>query len=131
MTLGRHCSFVPPYLLERIAASDSDAADHCHETLAVDEMFRAGRQGVSPLPTETATTAAWVVHTAANTSTLPGREVRTAGAPGPGDTSVDEAADNITAALAFHRDVLVRSSYDEKDADLVLPIAFAGKLEKA
>ena len=31
MTLGRHCSFVPPYLLERIAASDSEAADHCRD----------------------------------------------------------------------------------------------------
>jgi len=131
MTLGRHCSFVPPYLLERIAASDSDAADQCRETLAVDEMFRAGRQGVSPLPTETATSAAWVVHTAANTSTLPGREVRTAGAPASGDTSVDEAADNITATLAFYRDVLGRSSYDGKGAEVVVTVHYERNYDNA
>ena len=44
MTLGQPCSFVPPYLLERIAASDSAAADHCRSTLATDQAFRAGRQ---------------------------------------------------------------------------------------
>ena len=80
MTLGRHCSFVPPYLLERIAASDSEAADHCRETLAADQAFRAGRVAApTTAAAPTATGAAWVVHTAANGSTLPGSVVRTGG----------------------------------------------------
>ena len=132
MTLGRHCSFVPPYLLERIGASDSDAAHHCRQTLAVDEAFRAGRQGATTPPTETATTAAaWVVHTASNTATLPGRVVRTAGDPASGDTSVDEAAGNITTTLSFYRDVFARSSYDGKGAEVVLTVHYERDYDNA
>ena len=84
MTLGRHCSFVPPYLLERIAASDSEAADHCRETLAADQAFRAGRAGCAADDRTTATGAAWVVHTAANGSTLPGQRGAHGRRPGLG-----------------------------------------------
>ena len=77
MSLGS-CSFVPPFLLERIAASSHDAAEHCRATLARDQELREGRVGPtsSGAPTRstqvTAGGAAWVVHTADNGSTLPG-----------------------------------------------------------
>ena len=66
MTLGTHCSFIPPYLLERIAASDPAAADHCRATVAHDQQFRAGRE--VPPQRETAAPPvaggpAWVVDT--------------------------------------------------------------------
>ena len=132
MTLGRHCSFVPPYLLERIAASDSQAADHCRETLAADQAFRAGRVAAPTTTTATtATGAAWVVHTAANGSTLPGSVVRTAGDPASGDTSVDEASDGITATLALYREAFARASYDGKGAEVVLTVHYQQNYDNA
>ncbi len=130
MTLGRHCSFVPPYLLERIAASDSAAADHCRSTLATDEAFRAGRQAASP-SAGAATGPAWVVHTAANGPTLPGRVVRSAGDPASGDAAVDEAADGITATLALYRDAFARASYDGKGAEVVLTVHYQRNYDNA
>ncbi len=130
MTLGRTCSFVPPYLLERIAASDSAAADHCRSTLATDQAFRAGRQAAPPT-TAAATGAAWVVHTAANGSTLPGTVVRTAGDPASGDTAVDEAADGITATLALYREAFARASYDGKGAEVVLTVHYQQNYDNA
>jgi hypothetical protein len=130
MTLGRPCSFVPPYLLERIAASDSAAADHCRSTLATDQVFRAARQAV-PAPTAAATGAAWVVHTAANGSILPGRVVRTAGDPASGDAAVDEAADGITATLALYRDAFARVSYDGKGAEVLLTVHYQRNYDNA
>jgi Zn-dependent metalloprotease len=137
MTLGRHCSFVPPYLLERIAASDSEAADHCRETLAADRAFRAGRVAAQTTTTETTTTAttatgaAWVVHTAANGSTLPGSVVRTAGDPASGDTSVDESSDGITATLDLFREAFARASYDGKGAEVVLTVHYQQNYDNA
>ena len=127
MTLGPHCSFVPPYLLERIAASDPAAADHCRATLANDQQFRAGRE--VPLQQETVASPAaggpaWVVDTAANGSTLPGSVVRSAGQPASGDASVDEAADGITATLSLYADVYDRASYDGKGAEVVLTVHY-------
>ena len=127
MTLGPHCSFVPPYLLERIAASDPAAADHCRATLANDQEFRAGREVPSQQGTAAAPAAggpAWVVDTAANGSTLPGSVVRSAGQPASGDASVDEAADGITAILSLYADVYDRASYDGKGAEVVLTVHY-------
>jgi hypothetical protein len=128
MTLGPRCSFIPPFLLERIAASDSEAADHCRATLEHDHEFRAARvvpgEQVTSATTPAAGGAAWVVHTAANGSTLPGSVVRTAGDPASGDTSVDEAADGITATLSLYADVYGRASYDGKGAEVVLTVHY-------
>ncbi len=132
MTLGPHCSFVPPYLLERIAASDSAAADHCRSTLATDHVFRAGRQGTAPEPAApTATSAAWVVHTAAHGSTLPGAVVRTAGEAASGDVAVDEAATGITATLDLFSDAFARSSYDGRGAEVVLTVHYEQNYDNA
>jgi hypothetical protein len=127
MTLGTRCSFIPPYLLERIAASDSEAAGHCRSTLAHDHEFRAGRE--VPREQVTATNAAagapaWVVHTAANGSTLPGAVMRSAGDSASGDTSVDEAADGITATLSLYADIYDRASYDGNGAEVVLTVHY-------
>ena len=110
--------------------SDSAAADHCRSTLATDQVFRAARQAV-PRPTAAATGAAWVVHTAANGSTLPGRVVRTAGDPASGDAAVDEAADGITATLALYRDAFARVSYDGKGAEVLLTVHYQRNYDNA
>ena len=130
MSLGHHCTFVPPYLLERIASSDHDAADHCRTTLATDQAIRAQREA-APTTTPAVTAADWVVHTAANGSTLPGRVVRTAGDRASGDVSVDEAADGITATLALYRDAFARASYDGNGAEVVLTVHYQQNYDNA
>jgi Zn-dependent metalloprotease len=128
MTLGS-CSFVPPFLLERIAASSHEAADHCRRTLARDHEFRSGRTAAGGSPSQGAVApkagdAAWVIDTAKNGSTLPGDAVRSAGAAASGDAAVDEAADGITATLATYADVFSRSSYDAAGAQVVLTVHY-------
>ena len=133
MSLGACCTFVPPYLLERIAASSSDAADTCRATLARDELVRAGRATTAatrPTPAATAA-AAWVVHTARNGSTLPGDVVRSAGDPASGDQSVDEAASGVTDTLALYLDAFSRSSYDGKGAQVVVTVHYEQDYDNA
>jgi hypothetical protein len=141
MSLGP-CSFVPPFLLERIAASSHDAADQTRLTLARDQELREGRVGPTPT-TPTAPTAptaaaapqsvgvAWVVHTAHNGSTLPGDVVRSAGDPSSADAGVDQAADGITATLAMYDEVFARSSYDGQGAQVVLTVHYERDYDNA
>jgi len=141
MSLGA-CTFVPPYLLERIAASSSDVADVCRSTLARDDELRAGRATAPTGPTaptapavsEAASAtggAAWVVHTADHTATLPGRVVRSAGDPPSADAAVDEAATGVTDALALYADTFARSSYDGKGATVVVSVHYERDYDNA
>ena len=101
------CSFVPPYLLEQIARSGAEVAPRAIATLTVDALLRDQRATTparGPAPTVVAPGAAaavpdWTVHTARNTTTLPGTPVRGKGDPAAGDAAVDEAADGIDSAL--------------------------------
>ncbi len=137
MTLGTCCGFVPPFLLEQIAASDSEAAEHCRTTLARDHRFRAGREAAatsappSSTPTPGAAKEAWAVHTAAHGSTLPGSLVRSAGQPASGDAAVDEAADGITATLSLYADIYHRSSYDAQGAEVILTVHYEQNYDNA
>jgi hypothetical protein len=131
MSLGS-CTFVPPFLLERIAASSHEAADHCRLTLARDQELREGRGSAGAAARSVAAgEAAWAVHTAANGSTLPGDEVRSAGDPASGDAAVDEAADGVTATLSMYADVFARSSYDGKGAQAVLTVHYEQNYDNA
>jgi len=114
---------VPPYLLSRVAP----------QTLLVDEAHRRqrtalqleGRRAVAPGG------PAWVVHTAAGDTTLPGAVVRSAGDPASGDDAVDEAADGITGALALFADVYGRASYDGRGARVVLTVHYGRDYDNA
>jgi hypothetical protein len=131
MSLGS-CRFVPPYLLQNVALSSSEAAEPCRLTLAHDLGLRAGRAVATAGPTETATgEAAWVVHTADNGSTLPGQVVRSAGQAASGDTAVDEAADGVTATLDMYAEVFSRSSYDGHGAQVVLTVHYLQNYDNA
>ncbi|ABL83553.1 MULTISPECIES: protealysin inhibitor emfourin [unclassified Nocardioides] len=117
------CRFVPPYLLRRVAP----------ESLLVDERLRSGRtvpaaDRRSVLP---AGGAAWTVHTADHTTTLPGQVVRSAGDPEVGDAAVDEAASGITGALALFAEVYGRSSYDGAGAPVSLTVHYGRDYDNA
>jgi Thermolysin metallopeptidase, alpha-helical domain/Thermolysin metallopeptidase, catalytic domain len=132
MTLGPRCAFVPPYLLEHIAASSHEAADHCRATLARDQELRAGRASAAADPAAPATgDAAWVVHTADHAATLPGRVVRSAGEPASGDAAVDEAATGVTDTLALYADAFARSSYDAEGASVVITVHYEQDYDNA
>lgn len=120
------CQFVPPYLLAQVAASRSAAAPTCDRTLAVDAGLRSARMTRPPGARATllAGGPAWVVHTAENGTTLPGRPVRSVGQPASGDPAVDEAADGIAASLALFAEVYGRASYDGNGAPVSLSVHY-------
>jgi hypothetical protein len=125
------CSFIPPYLLEQIARADSAAAARMTATLTVDAQLRDQRPAVPhPHPTVAPNTGAaatvpdWSVHTAKNTTTLPGTKVRGVGDPASGDAAVDEAADGIAGALRLYAEVFDRSSYDGAGAAVSLTVHY-------
>lgn len=111
------CSFVPPYLLAQIASAGglgvslpSHVPDACRRTLAGDQAFRVNR--LRP-PLRVARQGGWVVHTANNTTELPGEPVRTdADTEASGDQAVDEAWDGVRASLALFSEVYERDSFD-------------------
>ncbi len=132
------CSFVPPYLLEQIARSDAECAPRAIATLTVDALLRDQRASTPaprPTPTVVAPGAAavpdWTVHTARNTTTLPGTAVRGKGDPASGDTAVDEAADGIDGALRLFAEVFDRSSYDGAGADVSLTVHYGRDYDNA
>ena len=133
------CSFVPPYLLEQIARSDAEAAPRAIATLSVDALLR-GQRATTPAPRPTPTTVApgavaavpdWTVHTARNTTTLPGTSVREKGDPASGDVAVDEAADGIDGALRLFAEVFDRASYDGAGADVSLTVHYGRDYDNA
>src|SRR6478735_2380842 len=132
------CSFVPAYLLEQIARSDAECAPRAIATLTVDALLRDQRASTPaprPTPTAVAPGAAavpdWTVHTARNTTTLPGTAVRGKGDPASGDTAVDEAADGIDGALRLFAEVFDRSSYDGAGADVSLTVHYGRDYDNA
>ncbi len=120
------CRFVPPYLLRRVAP----------DSLLVDEQLRGAR--ALPLTERRLLPAggpAWTVHTADNSTTLPGRAVRSAGDPeagdAGGDAAVDEAAAGVTGALALFAEVYGRASYDGDGAPVSLTVHYGRDYDNA
>src|SRR3954447_19174863 len=126
------CTFVPPYLLRRIAEARGDAPPRLR-TLEVDERLRTARMLRPPGATQTVLGAgpAWTVHTAGNTASLPGTKVRAAGEPDSGDPAVDEAAYGIAGSLALFSEVYGRASYDGQGAPVSLSVHYERDYDNA
>jgi len=88
------CQFIPPYLLQHLATRAADPAiGSCGaRTLALDGRLRARRE-LAPRQSIVGVDGdeARVIHTAANTETLPGTVARSVGDPAVGDAAIDEA----------------------------------------
>jgi len=128
-----HCTFVPAYLLRRIADSGAAPAVDCDRTLALDEALRSSRAAVGRAPASGGTTAlgaAWTVHTADNREVLPGRVVRRAGQPASGDEAVDEVATGIEASLALCADY-GRDSYDGRGSEVSATVHYGRAYDNA
>ncbi len=132
------CAFVPPYLLERVAALHPDdiVGARCRGTLALDAELRERRHLVALAPAG-ATVAApagaapFAVHSADNGTALPGRLVRPAGEPETGDAAVDEAYAGVEASLALFAEVYGRTSYDDAGAPVVATVHYGRSYDNA
>ncbi len=118
---GPLCLFVPPYLLQQLAdaAEDPGATSTCHSTLRLDEELRSRRREITRSATAAPLTpdeGRWTIHTADNTTTLPGDPVRSTGDPESGDPAVDEAYSSSEATLDLFGTVFNRRSYDGQGA---------------
>lgn len=126
MHISRACTFIPPWLLERLGRDPDVLGEAVRRTRSV---------GVVPwldVPDAPAATA-WTVHDAQQGTRLPGLPVRSAGDPGPGpaDPAVAEAAAGIEATLAMWRDGLGRSSYDDAGARVLLAVHYGVDYDNA
>jgi hypothetical protein len=126
------CCFVPPYLLERIAAThpDPSVVAALRASLTVDSQLRAQR-GRAATSVAVPGAGAFAVYTASNGATLPGAEVRAADAPASGDPAVDEAHDGVADTLAMYADVLHRSSYDGQGAFVTATVHYRKDYDNA
>ena len=133
-----HCTFIPTFLLERIAAShpDREASRCCAATLVLDAELRNQRRDHpgrrSPQrPASTTEQSEWTVHDAGHGTTLPGVLVRSAGDRESGDAAVDEAATGLTATLDLFASVLSRRSYDDDGAEVVATVHYGRDYDNA
>ncbi|PKH37634.1 Thermolysin metallopeptidase, catalytic domain [Nocardioides alpinus] len=128
------CTFIPPWLAERVDGP---------ERAALDEALRAerARRGLEARSARTSTSdataeglaaaAAWTVHDAGSTTSLPGTPARSTGEPETGDVAVDEAAVGIEATLAMFAEVLERDSHDDAGAPVSLTVHYGSDYNNA
>jgi Thermolysin metallopeptidase, alpha-helical domain/Thermolysin metallopeptidase, catalytic domain len=129
------CTFVPPYLLQRIAlwAGTTEASASGRETLQVDDRLRAKRESRPPemaaprLPG----VRSRVVHTANNSESLPGEPVRSDGDPPVGDPAVDEAFDSSGQALELFASQFRRRSIDGRGGTVSITVHYGRDYDNA
>jgi hypothetical protein len=129
------CSFVPPYLLQRVArrAGTRHACASGRETLQVDDRLRARREArpaervVPALPGASSR----VVHSADNTETLPGEVVRSDGDPPAGDLAVDESFDSSGQVLDLFQSQFGRRSIDGQGGTVSITVHYGRDYDNA
>ncbi|MGN6780512.1 MAG: protealysin inhibitor emfourin [Marmoricola sp.] len=132
MTISACCSFLPGYLLQKLAdAEDRGLADVGRRTRLLDEQLRSRRAVVTArADLAPAQADAWDVYTADNGAKLPGTLVRAAGSADSGDAAADEAAAGVGQTLALLAD-LGRSSYDGKGATVIATVHYERDYDNA
>jgi hypothetical protein len=118
------CTFIPPWLAERVDGPEQAAHDQALR--AAREV--AARQAVHE---QAVGVPAWTVHDAGSRTTLPGTPVRRAGEPDTGDVAVDEAGAGIEATLAMFSEVLGRASHDDAGAPVSLTVHYGSRYNNA
>lgn len=119
------CTFIPPWLVERVDGPDAAARDEAVRRLRAAE----GRSARASVVVRAG--AAWTVHDAGSGTTLPGTPVRSAGEPASGDVAVDEAAAGITATLEMFAVDLGRLSHDDAGAPVSLTVHYGSAYDNA
>ncbi|MBO1768657.1 protealysin inhibitor emfourin [Agrococcus sp. TF02-05] len=131
---------VPPYLLERLAAADLPAARVAAQTLGVDREVRVERavgprrRGLgAPAPARVPGEPSpdRIISDARGTTTLPGDEVRTEGAPPTGDAAADEAYDGLGASWRLLLEAFGRDSLDGRGMPLRATVHYGERYDNA
>ena len=128
------CTFVPPYLLQRIArrGGTRHACASGRETLQVDDRLRAKRASRPEMAAPRLPgTRTRVVHTANNTETLPGDVVRSDGDPPVGDLAVDEAFDSSGEVLDLFKNQFGRRSSDGRGGTVSVTVHYGRDYDNA
>ncbi|MCA0295746.1 MAG: M4 family metallopeptidase [Actinobacteria bacterium] len=123
--MNHPASIVPPYLLQHLADSDEEVAEHARYTLIADSAQRSTRAsaGRRSRTTAIASTSAPAgpsreVFDADNTERLPGRSVRAEGALATADPAVDETYDGFGSTWKLFDEVYARNSIDGEGLQL-------------
>ncbi len=129
------CTFVPPFLLQRIAETSPErrlVADG-RDTLAVDERMRARREAATSATPPTAAQDAGdrVVYDAGGTEELPGTRARGADDPPTGDAAVDEAHDHSGVSWDLFAQVFDRASVDGRGTPLTVTVHYGRDYDNA
>lgn len=128
--------FVPPYLLEKLAAHKApEMRRGAAQTLLLDQQFRARRAQPNAVaqrkrPAKN-TKLVRAIHDARNGTTLPGDLVRSEGEPATGDDAVDEAYDYMGATWQLFHDVYGRNSIDNAGMSLVGSVHYGQDYDNA
>jgi hypothetical protein len=133
------CSFIPPYLLRRLARATvlggvSTIGEH---TLKIDRVLRSRREDPPHAPAFSAragvdsTPVTRLVHTADNTETLPGVLARTNGDPPTGDLAVDEAFDSCGQVLDLFAAEFERRAMDGQGSPVSITVHFGQDYDNA
>jgi hypothetical protein len=131
------CNIIPPYILEAITRNGTPSQRAlAQQTLILDAQIRsqrAIRSQARPADLQAVAVAHKnrLVHTAANTVSLPGTLVRSEGHGPSGDISVDEAYDGLGASFDFYWDVYRRNSFDNHGSDLIATVHYGNPYNNA
>ncbi len=138
-----HCSIVPPYMLETLAASDDPLlAAQAQATLDIEAELRPGRRTAELRPDRPrtarprlapGTTAGPVraIYDAKHGTTLPGTLVRSEGQPPTGDQGVTEAYDGLGATWQLWQEAYGRNSLNGKGLPLLASVHFGTDYDNA
>jgi Zn-dependent metalloprotease len=151
-TGGRpHSCVVPPYMLEQLARHGTDEQrDAALNTMAIDASLRGARLSAAvaarfrprvaraqapraPWARAAASTATRTIFDAEHAEKLPGKVVRSEGAPQgtPPDVEVDEAYDGLGATLKLYAEVFRRDSIDGAGMPLVASVHYGKSYDNA
>jgi len=129
------CSFVPPYLLRRIASTGDDhrSLRGGGHTLRVDDELRRKRESTPPHHRLLATPAQGerIVYDAASTEDLPGSPVRTDDDPPTGDVAVGGAWVSSGQVWDLFADQFGRSSVDGQATTLSITVHYGQDYDNA
>ncbi|WP_242901676.1 M4 family metallopeptidase [Actinomadura terrae] len=129
------CHIVPPHMLERIATDAGDPAlrARARRTLAITSLYSSERRTLAPtapepnedfVPNRT-------IHDAQHREQLPGRTVRTEGAPATGDKVVDQSYDWLGVTFDFFEAAYRRNSIDGAGLPLISTVHYGTNYDNA
>ena len=128
------CSFIPPYLLHRIAAAKRGRESiACQRTLDIDEQMRRRRARASgaTAPRQATRRGRWIIHDAGNTEQLPGEVARMEGDPVTGDAAVDEAYHWSDQTILLYQSIFGRRSMDDRGTTLSATVHYGRDYDNA